>query len=197
MLTLKKVRRPAFPGRAAEGQRRAAPLPLKRAQADADPPCLLPWLRSSQLLSPLSAAEVGTIRAIGLNYSDHAAEMGLPHPALPVQFLKPPSTVANPGAVVEVPLMAQDDQVDWEVELAIVIGRQAKNVSEEDALDYVLGYTVANDVRLLQHSPFCARACPCEADGRACLLFSLSSRRARSRSPLRSGVTPRVRPLIA
>ena len=61
-------------------------------------------------------------------------------------FMKAPYSISGYGDEVEIPKIAQDDQADYEGELAIVIGRDAKNVSEEDALNYVLGYTVADDV---------------------------------------------------
>jgi len=72
--------------------------------------------------------------------------MGLSYPLYPVEFFKPESGLNDPNAEVTVPFMCQTDSVDWEVELAVVIGRECKDVNEEDAPDYVLGYTVANDV---------------------------------------------------
>lgn len=61
-------------------------------------------------------------------------------------FFKPPTTIANPGEVIPVPRCAQDNEVDYEVELAIVLGQECKNVSPSEALGYVLGWTCANDL---------------------------------------------------
>ncbi|KAH6692256.1 hypothetical protein F5X68DRAFT_250458 [Plectosphaerella plurivora] len=98
-----------------------------------------------KLLSPISASEVGTIRCIGMNYRDHAAELNLPIPKVPEVFMKPSNCLHNPSDPVILPQSASD-AVDAEVELAVVIGRDCKDVAAEDALDYVLGYTVANDI---------------------------------------------------
>jgi 2-keto-4-pentenoate hydratase/2-oxohepta-3-ene-1,7-dioic acid hydratase in catechol pathway len=87
---------------------------------------------------------VGKVICIGLNYSDHAAESGMAVPPEPVIFMKATSAICGPNDDVEIPRTAE--QTDWEVELGIVIGRQAKYVSEADALDYVAGYCVVNDV---------------------------------------------------
>lgn len=95
------------------------------------------------------------IFGIGLNYRAHAAETGAAIPPQPVVFMKPTTTVAGPGAVIGLPRVCdQGPEVDYEAELAVVIGRAARDVSEEAALDYVLGYTCANDVsaRRLQKS---------------------------------------------
>jgi 5-carboxymethyl-2-hydroxymuconate isomerase len=86
----------------------------------------------------------GHFIAIGLNYADHAAESGLPVPAEPVMFSKAPSSVC--GAFDDVIIPKGSRKLDWEVELAFVIGRRASYVSEADALDYVFGYMVCNDV---------------------------------------------------
>ena len=92
------------------------------------------------------------IVAVGRNYREHAAEFGNDAPAEPLLFLKPNTSVIGPGdAIVRPP---QSQRTDFEGELAAVIGRVAKNVSASDALDYVFGYTIANDVtaRDLQRS---------------------------------------------
>ncbi|MFC4224952.1 fumarylacetoacetate hydrolase family protein [Lysinibacter cavernae] len=81
---------------------------------------------------------------VGKNYQDHAAEMGGTAPEAPLLFLKPNTSVIGPGDTIVRP--PQSDRVEFEGELAIVIGRIAKNVSAENALDYVFGYTVAVDV---------------------------------------------------
>lgn len=86
----------------------------------------------------------GKIVAVGLNYRSHAAELGLPVPDEPVLFLKPPSAVI--GAADAIILPPQSRQVDYEAELAIVIGRTARGLSVSQAAEAVLGYTCANDV---------------------------------------------------
>lgn len=86
----------------------------------------------------------GKIICIGLNYRDHAAESKMPIPEKPVVFSKFPTAVIAPGEPVVLPSTSQ--QVDYEAELAVVIGRRAKHVSADRAYDYVLGYTAFNDV---------------------------------------------------
>src|SRR5581483_1950670 len=86
----------------------------------------------------------GKLLCIGLNYRDHAVESKMPIPERPVVFSKFPSCVIAPGENVIIP--ATSNQVDYEAELAVIIGRRAKNVSASRALDYVLGYTAFNDV---------------------------------------------------
>lgn len=99
------------------------------------------------LLSPLDPKHVNTVRCLGLNYALHAKEGGMPIPKFPVLFYKPATSLSGPGEPIPVPAMAQEGVgLDYECELVIVIGKQCSNVSEEDALDYVLGYTVGNDV---------------------------------------------------
>ena len=96
-----------------------------------------------KLLAPI---EPKSVLCIGLNYRKHAAEGGQPEPEFPVLFMKMPSTVQNPGDPIVLPTHLKSEAVDYECELAVVIGKSCKNVSKEDALDYVLGYTCANDV---------------------------------------------------
>ncbi|TNY21989.1 putative mitochondrion protein [Rhodotorula diobovata] len=100
------------------------------------------------VLSPLAQSEVGTIRCIGLNYLRHAEEVKMALPEVPVLFMKPSTALADPfPAPTVIPRAFVDDKAaDYESELVVVIGKAAKNVSEEEALDYVLGYTAANDV---------------------------------------------------
>lgn len=86
----------------------------------------------------------GKIICIGLNYLDHAAESNLEVPEYPTVFSKHGNAVNDPGGAIVIP--AVTSQVDYEGELAVVIGRRAKNVSESDALDYVAGYMPFNDV---------------------------------------------------
>ncbi len=97
----------------------------------------------TKLLAPLEPAAV---LCIGLNYRKHAEEGGADIPKHPVLFMKMPSTVQNPCDPILLPTHLKSDAVDYECELAVVIGRDCKNVSKADALDYVLGYTCANDV---------------------------------------------------
>ncbi len=82
--------------------------------------------------------------AIGLNYEDHAAETGAEIPDKPIVFATHPNTVVGPGDAIRIPPISE--QVNHEAERAVVIGREAKNVSEAEALDHVFGYANANDV---------------------------------------------------
>lgn len=86
------------------------------------------------------------IIGIGLNYRKHAEEGGKGVPARPMWFMKTTSAVQNPNDPIVIPRTCPSDKVDYEGELAIVIGRSARNVPRESALDHVLGYTIANDV---------------------------------------------------
>ena len=97
----------------------------------------------AKLLAPV---EPRAVLCIGLNYRQHAAETNAPLPQWPVLFVKNPASVQNPGDPIELPRWLASAKVDYECELAVVIGRRCKNVSRADALDYVLGYTCANDV---------------------------------------------------
>ncbi|MGN6138606.1 MAG: fumarylacetoacetate hydrolase family protein [Ralstonia sp.] len=87
---------------------------------------------------------IGKIIAIGLNYADHAAEAGLPPPAEPILFLKANSALNGPNDAVMLPRGSA--KTDWEVELGVVIGKTASDVSREEALSHVAGYCVVNDV---------------------------------------------------
>ncbi len=86
------------------------------------------------------------IMAIGLNYAKHAAEGAKPPPPRPMWFIKLPGTLQNPGDPITLPTQQPTASPDFEAELAIVIGREAKNVSKARAMDYILGFTCANDV---------------------------------------------------
>jgi 2-keto-4-pentenoate hydratase/2-oxohepta-3-ene-1,7-dioic acid hydratase in catechol pathway len=97
----------------------------------------------AKLLAPVAPVD---IVCIGLNYARHAAEGNKPAPELPVVFMKTSAAVQNPGDPIVLPRHLRSDEVDFECELAVVIGKRCKNVSREQALDYVLGYTCANDV---------------------------------------------------
>jgi 2-keto-4-pentenoate hydratase/2-oxohepta-3-ene-1,7-dioic acid hydratase in catechol pathway len=96
-----------------------------------------------KLLAPLIPA---AILGIGLNYRHHAEESGAKIPEYPILFVKGPNTLQNPNDPIEIPTTLPSEQVDYECELAVVIGKSCKNVRREDALEYVLGYTCANDV---------------------------------------------------
>ena len=89
-------------------------------------------------------AGTGKFICIGLNYADHAAESGMQVPPEPVIFMKATSAICGPTDPVIIPRGSV--KTDWEVELAVIIGKRAKYVSEADALDYVAGYAVAHDV---------------------------------------------------
>ena len=125
-----------------------------------------------RLLGPLTANMVPDIRCIGGNYASHresmsnidnptlphlllkklqsdiltVKEIGMPFPKVPPMFPKSTNALAGHGDTIEIPTIAQDNQADYEGELVIVMGKDAKNVSAADALDYVAGYSVANDV---------------------------------------------------
>ncbi|MEQ9814568.1 MAG: fumarylacetoacetate hydrolase family protein [Azospirillaceae bacterium] len=80
----------------------------------------------------------------GLNYVSHIAEMGMKRPEIPMLFMKPDSTIVGPGDPIVYP--REGEEVHFEAELAVVIGRRARRIGEAEALDHVLGYTCANDV---------------------------------------------------
>lgn len=104
---------------------------------------------TDEVLDPvrrLAPVEPVLIYAIGLNYREHAAEMQSEIPDFPVVFTKSITSLAHPEGQIMLPRHLHSDQVDYECELAVVIGKTCKNVSVENALDYVLGYTCANDV---------------------------------------------------
>jgi 2-keto-4-pentenoate hydratase/2-oxohepta-3-ene-1,7-dioic acid hydratase in catechol pathway len=87
---------------------------------------------------------VGKFIGIGMNYSDHAAEIGAPIPKEPIMFMKATTCLSGPDDPIQLPKGSK--KTDWEVELGVVIGERAQYVSEADALDYVAGYCVVNDV---------------------------------------------------
>ncbi|GFZ47362.1 hypothetical protein JCM24511_05105 [Saitozyma sp. JCM 24511] len=91
-----------------------------------------------KLLPPVTRDECSIIRCLGLNYMKHAQEANMAIPKDPILFIKPRTALAGPGEL-SVSKAAQDDQLDFETELALVIGKDALDVSEEEALDYVLG----------------------------------------------------------
>ncbi len=103
----------------------------------------LPQLDAGERIGPC-VGNVGKFICIGLNYADHAAETGAPIPAEPIIFMKATSAIIGPNDDVIIPKNAI--KPDWEVELAVVIGKEARYVEEADALDHVAGYCVCNDV---------------------------------------------------
>jgi 2,4-didehydro-3-deoxy-L-rhamnonate hydrolase len=106
-------------------------------------PSTLPSIPTGTRLGPCVTG-VGNFIAIGLNFADHAAETGAPIPAEPIIFNKAPSCIVGPNDDIMLPRGSL--KTDWEVELAIVIGRSASYVGANEALDYVAGYCVCNDV---------------------------------------------------
>ncbi len=98
-------------------------------------------LEEVKLLPPCLPSKVV---ALGLNYRDHAEEVKLPIPERPLLFLKPSTSIIGPGEPIVYPKMSR--RVDYEAELAVVIGKVARSVPEEKAVDYILGYTCFNDV---------------------------------------------------
>lgn len=97
----------------------------------------------SRILAPIVPR---TILCIGLNYRKHAEETGAPIPVFPVLFMKNPAALQDPGCPIQIPSWLPSHKVDYEAELAVVIGKICKNVRREDALRYVFGFTAANDV---------------------------------------------------
>jgi len=106
-------------------------------------PASLPLVAGDPRLGPCVAG-TGKFICIGLNYSDHAAETGATVPPEPIIFMKATSAITGPNDVIEIPRGSL--KTDWEVELGVVIGKTAKYVSEEDAMEHVAGYCVINDV---------------------------------------------------
>jgi ureidoglycolate lyase len=106
-------------------------------------PKKLPLVEGNPRLGPC-VGKVGNVIAVGLNYADHAAETGNPIPKEPILFNKHTSCLCGPNDDTMIPLGSK--KLDWECELAFVIGTRCRNVSEADALKYVAGYAVMNDV---------------------------------------------------
>jgi len=112
------------------------------AKIRAADPARLPIVQGARL-GPCVAG-TGKFICIGLNYSDHAAETGATVPPEPIIFMKATSAIVGPNDPIIIPRTSQ--KTDWEVELAVIIGKKAKYVSEAEAMDYVAGYAVTNDV---------------------------------------------------
>ena len=103
----------------------------------------LPELSKTDRIGPC-VAKPGKFVAIGLNYSDHAEETGAKVPSEPIVFMKATSCICGPDDDIE--LEPSSKKLDWEVELGIVIGKEAKNILEKDAANHILGYCLVNDV---------------------------------------------------
>ena len=106
-------------------------------------PSTLPLVEGNPRVGPC-VGNIGKFVCIGLNYSDHAKETGMAIPTEPIVFMKTTSSISGPDDDIE--LIRGSVKTDWEVELGVVIGAHTKYVSEEDALDYVAGYCIVNDV---------------------------------------------------
>ncbi|KAK4060029.1 uncharacterized protein Triagg1_10908 [Trichoderma aggressivum f. europaeum] len=129
--------------------RKLQPLKAKKITGNPlDSSCIITdiVLTVRRLLAPLARQDISAIRCIGGNYRTHLDELNIPPPAFPCMFPKFPNSIVGPGENIEIPKIAQDDQADYEGELVIVIGKEAKNVLVEDAYDYIAGYTVGNDM---------------------------------------------------
>ena len=106
-------------------------------------PATLPLVEGNPRLGPC-VGRVGKMVCIGLNFSDHAAETGMAVPPEPIIFMKATNAIVGPNDPIELP--RGSEKTDWEVELAFVIGKTAKYVSEDEAMDHVAGYCIVNDV---------------------------------------------------
>ena len=103
----------------------------------------LPELSTSERVGPC-ITKPGKFVAIGLNYSDHAAETGADAPSEPIVFMKATSSINGPNDDIEI--VVGSKKLDWEVELGIVIGKETKHISKDQAQDYILGYCLVNDI---------------------------------------------------
>jgi 2-keto-4-pentenoate hydratase/2-oxohepta-3-ene-1,7-dioic acid hydratase in catechol pathway len=118
-------------------------LPESLARLRALDPATLPRVEGTPRIGPCVAG-VGKFICVGLNYSDHAAESGMPVPREPIIFMKATSSIVGPNDDLEIPLGST--KTDWEVELGVVIGRTAKYIAERDAMSHVAGFCVVHDV---------------------------------------------------
>ena len=123
-------------------------LPDAMARIQGLDPASLPTIEGEPRLGPC-VGSVGKFVCIGLNYTDHAKEAGMPIPEEPVLFMKATSAIAGPDDPVTIPRGAT--KTDWEVELGLVIGKPAKYADEAEALSHVAGYCVINDVSEREH----------------------------------------------
>ena len=104
---------------------------------------LLPELSSSERVGSC-IVKPGKFIGIGLNFSDHAAESGLPVPSEPIMFMKATSCISGPNDNIE--MVANSKKLDWEVELGIIVGKAAKHIEQRQSQDHILGYCLVNDV---------------------------------------------------
>ena len=103
----------------------------------------LPEISNSERIGPC-VNKPGKFIAIGLNFSDHAAETGAKPPSEPIMFMKATSSICGPNDNIEI--VSGSKKLDWEVELGVVIGKNAKHISENQSQDHILGYCLVNDV---------------------------------------------------
>ncbi len=103
----------------------------------------LPIIDKNSRVGP-AISKVGKFICVGLNYADHAAESGMDVPSEPVLFMKATSSIIGPNDTVLMP--PKSEKSDWEVELGVIIGKEAKYISEENALEHIAGYCVINDL---------------------------------------------------
>ena len=144
--------------------------PDKQAELAAIDPASLPVISGNPRFGAC-VGNIGKFMCIGLNYSDHAAETGADIPEHPILFMKATSAVAGANDTVMLP--RGSTHTDWEVELGVVIGRACKYVSEAEALDYVAGYCVANDV---SERHFQTKLTGQWTKGKSCDTFGLGNR---------------------
>ncbi|QQE11039.1 fumarylacetoacetate hydrolase family protein [Planctomycetota bacterium] len=108
--------------------------------------------KTAEITRQLAPLIPPNIYCIGRNYAEHAKEGGADIPTTPVIFMKPTTAVTNPNSPVIIPACSsKNGEVDFEAELAVIIGKGGRNIAEEDALDHVFGYTVANDISARKH----------------------------------------------
>jgi len=108
---------------------------------------LRPTTENRKIVRRLAPVKPVNVFCIGKNYSEHAKEMGSEAPELPIVFMKPTSALNHPDSPIPIPAACtHGPEVDYEAELAVVIGKKARNIAVSDALSYVLGYTCANDI---------------------------------------------------
>ena len=103
----------------------------------------LPKINSNERIGSC-VSKPGKFVAIGLNFSDHAAESGLPVPSEPIMFMKATSSINGPNDNIEI--LTGSKKLDWEVELGIIIGKETKHISKENSQEHILGYCLVNDV---------------------------------------------------
>ena len=103
----------------------------------------LPEISKNERIGPC-ISKPGKFIAIGLNYSDHAAETGLKVPTEPIIFMKATSSICGPNDNIEI--VSGSKKLDWEVELGVIIGKNAKHISQEESHSYILGYCLVNDL---------------------------------------------------